>query len=96
LRRRLESEQKGDGTREYIRVLRLLEKHPLARLTQAIEKALAVRAHNRDAVAQFLWPREPWPLTTFRLDGREHLRHVRVDRADLGAYQGLLSPTGAE
>ncbi len=96
LRRRLEGELKGNGTREYIRVLRLLEKHPLARLAQAIEKALAVRAHSRDAVAQFLWPREPWPLTTFRLDGREHLRHVRVARADLGAYQGLLSPTGAE
>ena len=96
LRRRLESELKGNGTREYIRVLRLLEKHPIARLAQAIEKALAVRAHSRDAVAQFLWPREPWPLTTFRLDGREHLRHAQVARADLGAYQTLLSPRGAK
>jgi len=90
LRRRLEAEAQGEGTREYIRVLRLLEKHPLEKLTRAVEKALAVRAHTRDAVAQFLWPREPWPLIPFRLDGREHLRHVRVDCADLSAYQCLL------
>jgi transposase len=94
LRRRLETESGGEGTREYIRVLRLLEKHPLAKLTLAVDKALAVHAHSRDAVAQFLWPREPWPMTTFRLDGREHLRHVRVDRAELSAYQCLLSTGG--
>jgi len=94
LRRRLETESGGEGTREYIRVLRLLEKHPLAKLARAVDKALAVRAHSRDAVAQFLWPREPWPMTTFRLDGREHLRHVRVDRAELSAYRCLLSTGG--
>ena len=59
-----------------------------------MDKALAVRAHSRDAVAQFLWPRQPWPMTTFRLDGREHLRHVRVDRAELSAYQYLLNKGG--
>jgi transposase len=91
LRRRLETEGEGAGTREYIRVLRLLEKHPLARLTRAIEKALAVRAHSRDAVAQFLWPPEPWRACTFRLDGREHLRHVQVAVPDLGAYKNLLA-----
>jgi hypothetical protein len=94
LRRRLETEAGGEGTREYIRVLRLLEKHPLAKLTLAVDKALAIRAHSRDAVAQFLWPREPWPMTTFRLDGREHLRHVRVNRAELSAYRSLLSSGG--
>ncbi len=95
LRRRLETESGGEGTREYIRVLRLLEKHPLAKLARAVDKALAVYAHSRDAVAQFLWPREPWPMTTFRLDGREHLRHVRVDRAELSAYRCLLNKGGS-
>jgi len=94
LRRRLETEAGGEGTREYIRVLRLLEKHPLAKLSRALDRALDIRAHSRDAVAQFLWPREPWPLTTFRLEGREHLRHVRVDRAELSAYRCLLSAGG--
>jgi len=40
LRQRLENQMAGEGTREYIRVLRLLEKHPLARLTQAVEQRI--------------------------------------------------------
>ena len=90
LRRRLEAERE-DGTREYIRVLRLLEKHPLAALTVAVERGLMMRAHSRDAIAQFLIPTEPWEQTTFRLDGREHLRQVQVAANDVRAYQGLLA-----
>jgi hypothetical protein len=90
LRRRLEGERE-DGTREYIRVLRLLEKYPLDSLTAAVERGLKLRAHSRDAIAQFLIPTEPWEQTTFRLDGREHLRHVQVAANDVRAYQGLLT-----
>jgi len=43
LRLRLESELKGNGTREYIRVLEAPRKAFPRRLAQAIEKALAVR-----------------------------------------------------
>src|SRR5208283_4843955 len=68
LRRRLEAERDGDGTREYIKVLRLLEKHPLLKLRAAVEQALAVGAITRDAVAQFLYPREDWRVTMFSLD----------------------------
>ena len=91
LRRRLEAERGGEGTREYILVLRLMEKHPLSALRRAVERALTVRAHSRDAVAQFLLPRESWRATTFRLDDREHLRRVKVAAPDLGAYQELLA-----
>jgi len=63
LRRRLEAKEEGHGTREYIRVLRLLETHPLDRLRQAVESALRVGACSRDAIAQFLQPREDWRLT---------------------------------
>lgn len=90
LRRRLETEKAGEGTREYIGVLRLLEKHSMKNLKRAVEEALKIRAHTRDAVAQFLWPREEWRLTRFRLDGREHLRHVRVEDPNLGGYRTLL------
>jgi hypothetical protein len=94
LRRRLESER-DDGTREYIGVLRLLEKHSLSALTAAVEKGLQLRAHTRDAIAQFLRPQEPWTETTFRLDGREHLRRVTVAPCNVRAYAELLgtSPT---
>jgi transposase len=95
LRRRLEAERDGEGTREYIRVLRLLEKHSLVRLTAAVEQGLRVRAHSRDAIAQFLLPREDWRATTFSLDGREHLRRVVVRATEVSAYRDLLPIGGA-
>jgi hypothetical protein len=90
LRRRLEAERDGDGTREYIKVLRLLEKHPLPKLREAVEAALQVGAITRDAVAQFLYPREDWRATLFSLDGHPHLRHVRVTAPNLAAYRELV------
>ena len=90
LRRRLESERTGEGTREYIRVLRLLEHHSLAELRGAVEKALAVGAITRDAVAQFLYPREDWRLTAFSLDGHPHLRAVHIAAPEVRAYAALL------
>jgi len=94
LRRRLENDQDGDGTREYIRVLRLLENHSLSSVRQAVEKGLGIHAHTRDAIAQFLFPQEDWGLTTFRLDGREHLRRVKVAVSDISAYNTLLPAGG--
>ena len=94
LRRRLESERAGDGTREYIRVLRLLEKHSMQELRRAVEEALRIGAMTRDAIAQFLQPREEWRLTLFTLDGHPHLRHVRVATANVREYGELLSTGG--
>jgi transposase len=86
LRRRLEEEHRetdsGEGAREYIRVLRLLERYTLGELTKAIEQALKMRCHSRDAIAQFLVPAESWEATTFKLDGHPHLRHVKVTPND--------------
>ncbi len=90
LRRRLENERAGDGTREYIKVLRLLEKHPLPALRMAVARALTVGAITRDAIAQFLFPREDWSFTTFSLEGHPHLRFVRVAAPELGQYRELL------
>jgi transposase len=90
LRRRLENERDGDGTREYIRVLRLLEKHSLPELRAAVEKALAVGAITRDAIAQFLFPREDWRGTVFSLAGHPHLRAVRIAPPEVQSYGALL------
>ena len=94
LRRRLENDWDGEGTREYIRVLRLLEKHQLRAVTGAVEQGLRIHAHTRDAIAQFLFPCEDWRLTSFQLDGREHLRRVKVATSDIGAYNELLVAAG--
>jgi len=90
LRRRLEAEGNGNGTREYIRTLRLLEQHKLPALRRAVEKALAAGATSRDAIAQFLVPQPRWRHTLFRLDGHPHLRGVKIDRPDVRAYADLL------
>ena len=71
-------------------MLRLLEKHPLPQLRRAVEEALAVGAITRDAVAQFLYPREDWRATLFSLAGHPHLRHVRVDAPNLASYMDLV------
>ena len=96
LRRRLaaEEEEEGEGVREYIKVLRLLEDYPMARLKHAVEKGIGIRAHSRDAIAQFLIPRPSIGLATFKLNGCEHLSRVQVDKPDISAYCLLLAPGG--
>ncbi len=96
LRRRLQGQEEkaGEGVREFIRVLRLLEDYPMDRLRIAVEKALLIHSHSRDGVMQFLSPRFSWRNTTFLLDGREHLRLVQAAQPDLSAYGSLLSQGG--
>jgi hypothetical protein len=90
LRRRLEAELAGEGTREYIKVLRLLEKHSPKELAKAVEHGLRCGATTKDAIAQFLSPRPERRHTLFSLDGREHLRLVNVESVDVTDYSRLL------
>jgi transposase len=90
LRKRMEEEAKAQGTREYIRVLRLLEKHPIDKVAKAITQSLKLRRCNRDVVANYLYPDEPFSPPTFRLEGREHLEGVEVHTPDLASYTSLL------
>ena len=95
LRARLEKERDGAGTREYIRILRLRETHSEAALARAVEQGLRLGALSRDAIAQFLLPpEEERPAASFRLDGRDHLRSVRVAQTDLAGYAALLAGGG--
>jgi hypothetical protein len=94
LRARLETERTSEGTREYIRVLRLLESHSLDEVRRAVERGLLCNALIRDAIAQFLIPQEDWRQTTFRLEGREHLRQVQVSNTDVTAYADLVAGGG--
>jgi transposase len=98
LRRRLEGEEEkqGEGLREFIRVLRLLEDHAMDKLREAVEKALLIHAHSRDAVSQYLVPHFSWRNTTFLLDGCKHLRLIKVSKPDLSVYRNLLSPGGVQ
>ena len=62
----------------------------MPKLRRAVEQALAVGAITRDAIAQFLFPREDWRFTVFSLEGHPHLRHVRVAAPEIGQYRQLL------
>ena len=90
LRRRLEGEFGKKGVKEYIRVLRLLEKAEVAELKQAVEKALDIGVSTADAVRVILEGCKEKPVDPFRLDGHPHLKLVKVEPPDLGAYRMLL------
>jgi transposase len=91
LRRRLEAELGGPGTRQFIKVLRLLERAGLAELTRAVERALELGVADADAVRLILEHRREEPVGLFCLDGRPHLKSVAVPAPDLGAYASLAA-----
>jgi len=91
LRRRLEAEFGGPGTRQFIKVLRLLEWASPAELTRAVEQALELGTADADAVRLILEHRRERPVGLFCLDGRPHLKRVSVPPPDLGAYAGLAA-----
>jgi hypothetical protein len=95
LRRRLEAEYGADGKRDYIQVLMLLGKYPVARLAKAVRKAVIWGAIRPDAVKQFLFDDPDLRSTSFTLDGREHLKAVKVSGTDVSAYGDLLKAGGA-
>src|SRR3954447_11362239 len=91
LRRRLEAEFGGAGTRQYIKVLRLLEGVSLRELTRAVEQALGLGAADADAVRLILEHRRERPVGLFCLDGRPHLKLVHVPTPDLRGYASLTA-----
>ena len=88
LRNRLEAEEQRWGTREFIRVLRLLEKYSFPQVEKAVKTALRLRHCHRDVVAQYLYEEEP--VTAFSLEGREHLKGVYVAPPRLTRYAELM------
>jgi len=90
LRRRLEAERAGEGTREFIKVLRLLEHASPGELGKAIDYALDIGTTEADAVRLILEHRREQPVKLFRLDGRPHLADVVVERPHLMGYRSLL------
>jgi hypothetical protein len=89
LRRRLEGELQSGGTREYIKVLRLLESASMVQLGQAVEHALTIGASSADAVRLILEHRREQPIGLFRLTDL-HLKVVPTSN-----LKALLSPVGA-
>ncbi len=90
LRRRLENELGHRGTKDYITVLRLLEKHSTRRVAAAVTRALATGAPSADVVAMYLYPDRRTEPGTFVLAGRPQLRAVQIAPPRPDAYRELL------
>jgi hypothetical protein len=91
LRRRLEAELAGPGTRQFIKVLQLLEWADLKDLTRAVAQALELGVADADAVRLILEHRRERPVGLFCLDGRPQLKLVSVPSPDLGGYASLMA-----
>ena len=63
-------------------------------LASALTRALDYGAFTRDAVAQFLYPKESWREQTFNLDGHPHLKHIWIKSPDLSKYTQLVGGVG--
>jgi hypothetical protein len=90
LRQRLEEADPKDGTRHYIRVLRLLERHELASVSAAVAAALKLAAFDADAVRLLLEKSLERPVADYDTAGRPHLNATRLAVPDLSAYAALM------
>ena len=91
LRRRLESDSKSDGRREFIKVLRLLEKHSVPELARAIDRALDIGAMTVDVIQVLLQEGRESPAKIFRLDNRPHLQDHHIPEPNITRYGDLLN-----
>jgi len=96
LRRRMERVPDGLGTREFIRVLLLLERAALEELSAAVEYATSLGIADADTIRVILEHRKESPVALFCLDSRPHLKLVHVPPTDITAYASLLEREVAE
>ena len=89
LRRRLETDLGHKGTREFIKVLRLLERASVGELAGAVGAALSIGATSSDAISLILRHAQERPVSLFALDGLPHLRPFVIEPPDLSAYASL-------
>lgn len=90
LRRRLESEGGSDGRREFIKILRLLEKHKLRELADAVDRALKIGALTVDVIRILLQEGRESPAKIFRLDGRPQLQDHNIPEPHIRKYNDLI------
>jgi transposase len=96
LRRRLEMQAGKQGKREYIRILRLLEKYTLNELARGIERALAHGTTAYEGIRLYVENEATVPVELFSLDGRPMLQQVSLPEPDINIYSTLLERNSDE
>jgi len=94
IRRRLEGSLGSEGRREFIKILRLLEKHSVDELGKALKRALEIGAMTVDAVRVLVQEGLETPAKIFSLDGRPHLQGHDVPQPKLNVYDALRQREG--
>jgi hypothetical protein len=90
LRRRLEADGGSDGRREFIKILLLLENHPVKELAAAIDRALKIGAMTVDVLKILLQEGRESPAKLFRLDDRPHLQDHSIPEPQICKYGDLI------
>lgn len=80
------------GPKEFIRILRLLERTDKSDLASALEKALELRVFSFDGVVHLLHAQreEPIPLRSIPLADLPHLNVYRIDAPNVVRFNDLL------
>lgn len=84
----LDRQLRGKGAPK--KELLIEEQHPPGVLKKAVESALEVGAADPDAIRLIMEYQEEHPVSLFSLDGRPHLKMVRVPPTDISAYGNLM------
>lgn len=95
LQRLLEARQGKSGKREYVQVLRLLERFDLAVLHLAIKDALQMRAVSFDAIKHLLLCRIERRPPRLDLDVYPFLPRTNIATTSAASYMSLLAGGGA-
>jgi len=95
LQRLLESRQGKTGKREYVQVLRLLERFGMEELHDAIKDALRLGAISFDAIKHLVLCRVERRPPRLDLDTYPFLPRMNVATTSASAYMSLLSGGGS-
>jgi hypothetical protein len=90
LRRRLESLAGSQGKREYIRILRLLERYTLEQLSRGISRALSSNTTAYEGIRLYVECEATVPVELFCLVGRRLLQQVKLPEPSMDVYSTLL------
>lgn len=96
LRSRLEAADPRQGTREFIRVLRLHEEFGPAELTAAVQAALRLPTITVADVRVLLQRTREDPAPPLSLESRPQLKAIQVRRPELRGYSQLLGEREAQ
>lgn len=82
---------KHRGTRKFIEILKLLLEFPMQSLKYAVEKSLRHGYPQYELIKQYCYPQEDPDISTIDLTEREDLAGYKVNKPELGKYDGLLN-----